>query len=428
MFPFAEEMENKRKLTKYKVPGGKRVTLIDEKAMLVFDEYYPKWDKMFYIVPPQLTERDSLFGDDKGYEGEAKIADAFKESKINGIFVANFSSKDQNTILQLISKQTFECDFILLTQDYGLWSVEVCDSSKQRIQESIREKFKQLIKNRKHILKLAKELYGEHFSSQLAKIYNGIVAVPSATLDDFQNFKTTAPWQSFISSSPCYLIEFIGEEQILEPSSIGKYVCDKKLSISSTISNELQQFFATIALVKTSYTTLNLENVLSKKEKREITGAAFGMDSRYYHVILSPEQWLILKELPSHVQVIGEPATGKTELLKAVVHLIFRYNSGKLYCLSPNMANFAEGVNRILYIIFGDKPYLKKSIEDYFSALDKNLQPSNGDQMAFEVHSVHASSAEEICDCLLEILRGIISRETVFILVDECYHSIHHSR
>ena len=46
-----------------------------------------------------------------------------------------------------------------------------------------------------------------------------------------------------------------------------------------------------------------------------------------YHIILSPEQWCILDELATNLQIIGEAATGKTELLKATMFKILQYFS-----------------------------------------------------------------------------------------------------
>ena len=212
---FVARKDIKRTLTKYKIPGLKKITLIDKEAVLAFEEYYPEWEKTFHIVPPQLTERNTLFGSDvnKEYNGEVKITNAFEESGINGILISNFSNKDQNNIMQSESKLTFECDFILLTKDYGLWSVEVCDASSKCILKSISEKVEQLIKNRNHILNLVKERYGENFSYSLAYVYNGIEVAPNATSDNFQTFKTTAVWQEFISSNPFRKVEFIGKKK-----------------------------------------------------------------------------------------------------------------------------------------------------------------------------------------------------------------------
>ena len=414
----------KRTLTKYKIPGGKKITLIDKEAVLAFEEYYSEWEKTFHIVPPLLVERNTLFGSDRGYDGEVKIANAFEESGINGILILNFSNKDQNNIIQSKSKLTFECDFILLTKDYGLWSVEVCDASGTRILKSISEKFEQLIKNRGHILNLAKELYGENFSYSLADIYNGIVAVPNATSDDFQTFKTTAVWQEFISSSPFHKIEFIGKEKISNPLSIYECITVRKLPISSTSADALLQFYATISLVKTSYRTLDLKVVLSKEEKRTISDASAGMNVGMYNVILSPEQALILKEMPTHLQIIGEAATGKTELLKAVAHMIFKYNSGGDLGRLSDVSSLAEGVCKILYFIFGDKPYLQKSIEGYFSLLEKNLKPSMGRELKAEVYSIAGRSIDKICDRMLEVLQTAGMKHKTFVLMDECYHRI----
>ena len=154
----------------------------------------------------------------------------------------------------------------------------------------------------------------------------------------------------------------------------------------------------------------------------KISKAAGGMDLNKYRIILSPEQQSILLELPTHLQIIGEAATGKTELLKAVAHIIFKYNSGRSKCLQPNVSSLAEGVNRILYFIIGDKPYLKENVNSYFSLLDKNLQPLEGEKMAFQVQSIAGNSFSDICDVMLKVLKSIVTKKSVFILVDECYH------
>ena len=101
-FFFAVEKGRKRKLVKYKVPGGKKVTLIDVEAVLAFEDYYPEWDKKLYIVPSQPRKRNTLFGSDsqtvRGYEGEAEVERALIDSKIKGILISSFSNKDQNYI------------------------------------------------------------------------------------------------------------------------------------------------------------------------------------------------------------------------------------------------------------------------------------------------------------------------------------------
>ena len=141
-----------------------------------------------------------------------------------------------------------------------------------------------------------------------------------------------------------------------------------------------------------------------------------------YHVILSPEQASILHELPAHLQLVGEAATGKTELLKAVAHIICKCNSGRSDCPQSNVSSIAKGVDKIVYIIFGDKPYLKEHIQGYFSLLGKNLQLTEGDKMAFEVHSITGNSFEDICNNLLKFFESIKKRKNLFALIDECYH------
>ena len=227
--------------------------MIHPEAVLAFDEYYSEWDKKLCFVPPYLAKRDTLFGDDeltgnRGYTGEVKVTEVFLQSKITGIFISNFTNEDQNNILQAKSKVTFECNFILLTKNHGLL-VEVCDSSKTRIQSSIREKFEQLIKNRNHILKLAKTLYGGKFCNDLAVIYNGIVAIPNARTEDFEDCKNTEHWQNFMNSNAYHTIEFIGEDNISKPYSAADFIYRKELHISPITMNHLKQFYATLTLV-----------------------------------------------------------------------------------------------------------------------------------------------------------------------------------
>ena len=120
-----------------------------------------------------------------------------------------------------------------------------------------------------------------------------------------------------------------------------------------------------MALVKTSYKTLDLKHILSKQDKKEILDASAAMHVNEYNVILSPEQISILQELRSHLQIIGEAATKKMSCSRQL--LISKYNSGRLECLQLNVSSLVQGIINIVYIIFGDKPYFKENMKAYFS-------------------------------------------------------------
>ena len=416
-------MENERKFTKYKVPGGKRIRLVDEEAVLAFNSYYPEWNKQFYIVPPYLSERNSLFGTDKGYEGEAKIAIAFEQSGVVGILVSNFSNKDQNKILQSKSKVNFECDFVLLTEEYGMFIIEVCHSVVGRIQKSIREKFEQLTKrSRKCIIELGNELFGRDFSMALGSICNGIIAIPDANKKDFASFKESQSWKDFVSSSPGYKIMFVGKDQISQPFLIAKTIKSRNMMASfvDSLLSFTREFYAAITLVKTSFESFNLEDILSKAEKKEIEKVTYGMRLHHYHIILSPEQWSILKDLPSYLLIVGEAATGKTELLKALLYMIMRYDSPTTWKKyhSSRLLNIRKGIKKVLFIILGNKPYLQESIKVFTDCLDKQSK------VTAEVHMIPLNSVEEIDENLLTILCAQGNLRNVFVLIDECYHSI----
>ena len=139
-------MKRKELFTAYKIPGGKRIRLGDEESTYAFDSYYPEWDKQLYMIPPYLSKRDNLFGEDKGYTGEAEIAHSFMESKISGILISNFSSKDENKILQLKSKDRFEIDFMFLAENFEMWIIEVRKSQPSRIAKSINKIYPDFIK------------------------------------------------------------------------------------------------------------------------------------------------------------------------------------------------------------------------------------------------------------------------------------------
>ena len=268
---------------------------------------------------------------------------------------------------------------------------------------------------------MAKELYGENCSYSLADIYNGIVAFPSATSDDFKTFKATAVWKESISSSPFHKIEFIGKEKISNPLSIYECITVRKLPISATSADALLQFYATISLVKTSYRTLDLKDLLSKEEKRTISDASAGMNVSIYNVILSPEQALILKEMPSHLQIIGEATTGKTELLKAVAHMIFKYNSGGDLGLLSDISSLAEGVCASYLLINHISKRVWRIISPF---LEKNLKPSMVRKLKVEVYSIAGRSIDKICDRMLEILQTTWIKHETFVLMDECYYRI----
>ena len=90
---------------------------------------------------------------------------------------------------------------------------------------------------------------------------------------------------------------------------------------------KLKRFYVALTLVKTSILSLGPEQYLSAREKRDIVKFTDGMHPSEYLIILSPEQWSVLEELPTHVEIVGEAATGKTELLKAVLFRILKYLS-----------------------------------------------------------------------------------------------------
>ena len=139
-------MDKKEKFVPYKIPGGKKINLGDDKSVSIFKSYYPDWDKHFYMVPSYLSKRDSLFRDDRGYTGEAEIAELFYQSKNNGIFISNFCYKDENKILQSKASIKFECDFIFVTRNYEMWIIEVRKSKAERVASGIKEKFEQATK------------------------------------------------------------------------------------------------------------------------------------------------------------------------------------------------------------------------------------------------------------------------------------------
>ena len=409
----------------YKIPGGKKVRLNDEEAILVFDTYYPDWDKNFYMVPPYLSRRNTLFGSDKGYTGQAEIADAFYRTMRSGILISNFSDKDKNNILQRKSKTAFRCDFIFITKNHGLWIIEVGKCEPQRINCTIREKFVQAIKHRNHILQLSEELFGKEFANVLGNICNCVVAIPDASAIDFKKFKETQCWRSFRSDNPGYKIKFIG---MGSPVADFDWNDDSHTSLHSTVvTASLRQFYTCLALVKTRHLAFDSEQFLSKNEKKVISNVTSRMHPSEYHVILSPEQWSILDELPSHLQIIGEAATGKTELLKALMFKILKYNSkwGVLFesgMFSRNMSNIAEGVGRILYVIFGNRPYLRLNIESFIALVmaklrfPRDLKPS--------IQMISECSAEKIEDQLLKILECEENLRNTVVLIDECYHGI----
>ena len=101
-----------------------------------------------------------------------------------------------------------------------------------------------------------------------------------------------------------------------------------------------------------------------------------------------------------------------------------KYKSGRLDGVSDKISDFAEGVSTIVYIIFGDRLHLERSIENYLSLLNKNLQLFDGTYVTAEVHSIPTGSIKEINDELSRILKTISEYENLCVLIDECYHNI----
>ena len=56
MFILMEGMQDKRKLIKFKILGGKKITLVDEDAMSAFNSYYPDWNVQLNMVPTFLIK------------------------------------------------------------------------------------------------------------------------------------------------------------------------------------------------------------------------------------------------------------------------------------------------------------------------------------------------------------------------------------
>ena len=419
---FSAKIDIKEKFTPYKIPGGRKIKLGSEECMLMFHSYYPEWQTEFYTVPSYLSKRDSLFKEDKGYTGEAEIAEAFYQSKASGLFISNFSHKDRNQILQSKSDKMFECDFIFITNNYKMWIIEVRTSKADRIAASIEEKFQQAIKNRDHILELADRMFGKEFCDTLRNICNCIVAIPEATVDDFERFKTTKTWESFIRGNPDYDIKFMGRHSsVAENFSGNEGVRENNLD-----SIKLMQFYATITLVKTSCLSFDLEKFLSNSEKKDIRDVTSGMHPSEYRIILSPEQWSVLEELPTHLQIIGEAATGNTELLKAVLFKILRYCSmnEESRCLESNISKMAKGVEQIWFIILGERPYLKNAIEAFIAHVKNKTNFLMDKSPPVELHMISERSAEEVEGQLLTLLKSKGNLAHTIILIDECYHGI----
>ena len=194
----------------YKIPGGRKIKLGDEESVLIFNSYYPELEKQFYMVPPCLSKRESLFKEDKRYTGEVEIGNAFCQTKKSGILISNFSYKNRNQILQSKAIEKFDCDFIFKTENYEIWIIEVRKSKTERIGESIEEKFLQVVRNRNHTLELAKRLFDKEFSVAFENICSCVVAIPDADPCDFEIFKRTETWRSFMTTNPSYKIGFIG--------------------------------------------------------------------------------------------------------------------------------------------------------------------------------------------------------------------------
>ena len=414
-------MDRSRKFKPYKVPGGEKVKLDDDESLQAFNSYYPQWDKHFYMAPPYVAKRNSLFEEDSGYIGETKIAQAFLESKINGILISNFSNSDRNNIIESKEKEKFECDFILITKDFGMWIIEVRKSKPNRIETSIEEKFEQVIKNRNHIIKLSEEMFDKKFSDTLGSVFNCLIAIPDADPKEFERFKMTETWRSFRSENQCYKVDFITDES----SVIERHFGEKNVSmIDPKLLVELERFYACLTLVKTSLLSFDPEKFISRKEKINIRDVTDGMHPNEYHIILSPEQWSILQELPTHLQITGEAATGKTELLKAALFKVLKYSFNNEDQSNPKskISNFAEGVEHILFVILGDKPYLRETIEEFVGSAKEKLGVSKTLKPTVDVFTTYESSARNIDDELRQLLQSVDNLGNTFVLIDECYH------
>ena len=158
---------------------------------------------------------------------------------------------------------------------------------------------------------------------------------------------------------------------------------------------KLKQFYAAIPLVKTSLLSFEPEQFLSNSKKRNIRAVTDGMHPNEYHIILSPEQWSILEEMPTHLQIIGEAASGKTELLKAVLlkMLKYRFIKPNSRCLQSNISQIAEGLEQILFIILGNKRYLKDIIEEFIAQVKDSLHFPQDYKLNVEVHLISGHSA-----------------------------------
>ena len=443
-----------------KIPGGQKINFRDDRIVDAFDSHFPNKDKQLYMVPPYL-KRNSFFDEDEGYDGEQKVATALMESNLTGVLICNFSSSDKNQIFQTKSQEKFECDFIFVTSNLRIWIIEVRKSKSTRILNSIEEKFEQVCNNRRHILGLAREIFNDISVDvhDLNKVCNGVVLIPGASSEDYATFKSTPKWEKFINGEDNFAVKFLGKEH-LSDTSLFRSQLESSSSDSSTsmqpsdLKSFLQRFTAIMALSKlllTNSPCYKLESSLSKSEKRSIKEVTGGMHPDEYNLILSPEQWSILKELPPYLQIIGEAATGKTEMLKALMFMILNekvrtiqkakrnittqstdVNNIKRKSQMPKykpdrkreskLAEIAKDVKRIVFLILGDKPYLKKNIEDYNAFLRNKLHlPSDLDIV--EIQSIVADSAEEVSKkFLLSVLEKDCGKS--FFLIDECYYSI----
>ena len=355
------------------------------------------------------------------------MAHSFKKGKVNGILISNFSSKDANKILESKSKEPFEIDFIFLAENSEMWIIEVRKSQPNGIATSIEEKFAKAISNRNHILQLADKMFGKEFSIALRNICNCLVAIPEANAEDFERFKNTETWESFASKNPSYKVRFVSKNPSFFIECISTENTEQTTFWGGLDLMKIKRFYAALTLVKTSLSSFHQEQFLSSNEKKQIAKITNGMNSYEYHITLSPEQCSILEELPTHLQVFGEAATGKTELLKAVLFKILKSCSipKDMYNPESRISKISQGLELILFIIFGDRPYLKNSFEKFISYVDNKLNLSQKHKPVIEVHIISECSPTNIDGHLMKLLkRKDYARKNTFILIDECYHHV----
>ena len=140
------------------------------------------------------------------------------------------------------------------------------------------------------MIRLACELFGDQFSTTLMNLSNGVIALPKATTRDFTLFKENEAQESFIESSPCYRIIFIGEEEISKPFLIAKLITSQKpIDDLYHFLPMSEKFYAVLTLVKTRFEPFNMKDILSKAEKKKNTESYQPIFVNQYNIIFSPE-------------------------------------------------------------------------------------------------------------------------------------------